>query len=120
MLRFDKPVTFVGPTQVIRHETQEANEVARPIWGFLLLQNRREPILLEYGASRQAKAARRQMLRSGNAVEVNDLDLFNAIETALKHAFEQGVEQSVGLQEAFIKDVLEEGILHEGGDTSLQ
>jgi hypothetical protein len=54
---------------------------------------------------------------------VKDLDLFNAIQTALKYVFErgmeQGVEKSVGIREALMKEVLEEGILHEGGDESL-
>ena len=119
MLRFDKPITFVGPTHIICPETKEGNAVVGPTWGFFLLQNAGEPIQLEYDTVRQANAARKLMLKSGNAIEVKDLDLFNAIRTALNHVFEQGVEKSVGLQEAFIKEALEEGVLHEGGNECL-
>ena len=119
MLRFDKPITFVGPTRVICHETKEGDAVVDPTWGFLLLQNAGEPIQLEYDTIHQANVARKLMLKSGNAVEVKDLDLFNAIQAALNHVFEQGVEKSVDLQEAFIKEALEEGVLHEGGNESL-
>jgi len=119
VLRHDKPITFVGPTHLICDETNEGNAVVRPTWGFLVLQNPGEPIQLEYGTVGQANAVRKLMVKSGNAVGVKDLDLFSAIQAALKYVFEQGVEKSVGLQEAFIKETLEQGILHEGGDEIL-